>query len=319
MRVPSITLPRSLLAGAAVTVLVVGLLIIGRTALRAEAEATPSGALTVRPPTPPGSVRPVPAFSHAYLIIFENKDVDEVIGDTDAPTFNALRARYAALDVYQGIAHPSQPNYLALVAGSTLGVLDDDVHDVDGPTIFDQLEAAGRDWRLYAENVPPGCYAGAGALDGVDGEGSYVRKHNPAIDFAAIRDDPQRCARIQPLSAFDPAAADLEIIIPNECHDAHDCDLPVADAWLDGFMSKLLASPAYRDGGAVFVLFDEADGRNATNRVPAIVASESIVPGTVSTVAHDHYSVLRTLQDAWGLPCLAASCSANTVGEVFGG
>ena len=318
MRLAPTAILRSLVAIAAVVVLASGLLVIGRVSLHGAALPSPSGALTARLPTPPGSLRAVPALTHAYLIIFENKDVNEVVGNPHAPTFDALRQRYASLDVYQGIAHPSQPNYFALVSGSTMGVLDDAVHDVDGPSIFDQLEASGRDWRLYAENVPPGCYTGAGALDGVDGEGSYVRKHNPAISFASIRDDPKRCARIQPLSAFDPAAAELEIIIPNECHDAHDCDMPVADAWLDRFMTALLASPAYREGGAAFVLFDESDGRNLTNRIPAIVASESIAPGTVSTVAHDHYSVLRTLQEAWGLPCLGASCSANTVGEIFG-
>lgn len=319
MRPISTVVPRSLVALAAVIVLASGLLIVGRASLLWAAAPSPSGAVTDLLSPPPDSLRAVPALSHAYLVIFENKDVDEVTGNADAPTFNALRQRYAALDVYQGVAHPSQPNYLALVSGSTMGVLDDDVHDVDGPTIFDQLEASGRDWRVYAENVPPGCYAGEGAVDGVDGEGAYVRKHEPAISFDAIREDPARCARIQSLDAFDPAAADLEIIIPNQCHNAHSCPIAVADAWLARFTSTLFASSAYRDGGAAFILFDEADGKNETNRIPAIVASEAIAPGTVSTVAHDHYSVLRTLQDAWGLPCLAASCSANTVGEVFGG
>jgi acid phosphatase len=319
MRMPTSSVHRSLTAIAAVVVLVVGLLVVGRVAVGGVPGPTPSGALTTLLPQPSGSLAAVPAFTHAYLVVREYNNVDEVVGNPAAPAFNALRERYAALDVYQGVAHPSQPNYLALVAGSTMGVLDDEVHDVDGPTIFDQLEAAGRDWRVYAENVPPGCFAGADALDGVDGDGQYVRKHNPAISFTAIREDPQRCAKIEPLTAFDPAAADLEIIIPNECHDGHDCAMDVADAWLDRFMTGLLAAPSYQDGGAVFVVFDEADGKNASNRIPVFVASESIAPGTVSTVAHDHYSVLRTLQDAWGLPCLAASCSANTVGEIFGG
>ena len=308
--------PRRLLAVAAVLLVTAGVLVLGRQALGG---GSGGGSLTTLLPVPPGSLRAVPSLSHAYLVIFENKDVAEVTGSPDAPTFNALRDRYASLEVYQGIAHPSQPNYFALVAGSTMGVLDDAVHDVDGPSIFDQLEAAGRDWRVYAENVPPGCFAGEAALDGVDGEGSYVRKHNAAISFDRIRSDPARCARIQPLSEFDPGAADLEIIIPNQCHNGHDCDVSVADAWLDRFMTGLRASSAYRDGGAAFVLFDEADGKNASNRVTAIVAAESIAPGTVSHVPHDHYSILRTLQEAWDLPCLAASCQANTVGEVFGG
>ncbi len=303
---------RRWLAVAGILVIAAGLLAIGGQAL------VRTSRLTVRVPAPPGSLRSVPPLSHAYVVLFENKDISEVIGDPHAPTFNALRERYASLDVYQGIAHPSQPNYLALVSGSTQDVADDDPHDVDAPTIFDQLEATGRDWRVYAEGMPSGCFAGLEAPGSGIGTGTYVRKHNPAISFDAIREDPARCARIQPLGAFDAAAADLEIIIPDQCHDGHDCPVADADAWLDRFMDSLLATPAYQEGGAAFILFDEADSKNASNRVPAIVVSGGIQPGTRSIVPHDHYSILHTLQEAWGLPCLAESCAANTVGEVFG-
>jgi acid phosphatase len=268
-------------------------------------------------PPPSGSFAPVPEFRHAYVIVFENKSLEQFLASPDqAPTFFALRHRYASFDAYQGIAHPSQPNYLAMIAGSTLGIHGNEPKDVAGTTILDQLETSGRDWRVYAENMPPGCFAGTFASGGRDGGGTYARKHDPAISIDSVRESPARCAKIQDLTSFDPAAADLEIIIPNLCHDAHDCALPSADAWLKGFLPGLMASPAYRDGGVIFTLFEESDG-TASNVVPSMVISNDVKPGATSLVPHNHYSLLRTLQQSWGLPCLAASCQANTLGEVF--
>ena len=112
---------------------------------------------------PPGSVQPVPALARVYVIVLENKAYDRIVGGADAPFMNGLIARYGLADAYQAVAHPSQPNYLALVSGSTQAVHDNYLHDVTVPTLFDQLEQAGRSWRVYAENVPPdwglGCLA----------------------------------------------------------------------------------------------------------------------------------------------------------------
>jgi hypothetical protein len=274
-------------------------------------------AVTQLTPAPAGTLVPVPAFRHAYVIVFENKSLEQFLASPDqAPTFFSLRQRYASLDAYQGVAHPSQPNYIAMIAGSTLGIHNNEPMDVQGETILDQLEAAGRDWRVYAENIPPGCFAGTFSTGGRDGSGTYARKHDPAISLDAIRESPARCAKIQDFSSFDPAAADLELIIPNLCNDGHDCSLQKADAWLKGFMPKLMASPAYQDGGVIFTLFEESDG-TASNIVPSMVISNDVKPGTTSLIPHSHYSLLRTLQESWGLPCLAGSCAANTLGEVF--
>jgi hypothetical protein len=272
---------------------------------------------TALAPTPPGTLRPVPTFSHVTVVVMENKSFEAVVGSPQATRFNALRSEYASLDAYQGIAHPSQPNYIAMAAGSTHGVLDNRPVDVSAPTVFDQLEQHGRDWRVYAENMPPGCFTGASALDGRDGPGEYVRKHNPAISFIAIQRDPARCAKIGDLTAFDPGAADLEIVIPNMCHDSHDCPLETADAWLGELLAMIMASTAYLEGGVIFVVFEESNDRQPRNHVPAIVISETVIRGHRSSVPHTHYSLLRTLQEAWSLPCLASSCEANTFGEVF--
>ncbi len=282
------------------------------------ASAAASLARTNLTPAPSGPAAPVPQFSHVFTIVLENRSSITVLKGAQAPYFNQLAAKYGLTDAYQAVAHPSQPNYLALFSGSTQGVTDDARHDLDAPTIASQLEAAGRSWRVYAENVSDGCFAGLTAKDGPDGTGTYARKHEPAISFTAINGSPTRCANIKPMSAFDPVAADYSMIVPNLCNDAHDCPLSTADAWLKKVVPQILDSPAWKDGGVLFITFDEADGQEReVNRVPTLVIAPSVVPGTRSSVPHSHYSLLRTIQDGLGLDCLALSCQANTMGEFF--
>jgi hypothetical protein len=260
---------------------------------------------------------PVPPLSHVYVLVLENKGYDRIVGSADAPFLNRLIDRYGLAEAYQGVAHPSQPNYLAMFSGSTHGVTDDHDHDLTGPTIADQLEAAGKTWRVVAENVPTDCFAGSTATDGPDGTGTYARKHNPAISFGSIRDDPARCANITDLSHFDPAAADYTLLVPNLCHDMHDCSISEGDAFVRDLVGRITASSAWQDGGVLFVTFDESEGSDSTGRVATIVVSPEVRAPMRSTIPHNHYSLLRTIEDGLGLGCLGEACSANTLGEFF--
>jgi phospholipase C len=266
---------------------------------------------------PDGSTAAVPAFSHVYVLVLENKAFDAVVGSDSAPYLSGLAARYGVATNYDGLFHPSQPNYLAMVSGSRLGVEDDASHDLDAPTLFDQLESRGLDWRVAVENVPDGCFTGATAQGGPDGPGTYVRKHNPAISFTAIRSSAERCEKITPLSAFDPMAAEVQFIVPNLCHDMHDCSVADGDAWLSSWVPDLLASPGWREGGVLFITFDESSDKDAEARVATFVIASSVPPGARSGEQHDHYALLRTIEDAFDLDCLAGSCSANPLGEFF--
>jgi hypothetical protein len=284
----------------------------------ARSAARISLARTSLTPTPSGAPAAVPRFSHVFTIVLENRSAATVLGSAEAPYLDELAARYGVAEGYQAVAHPSQPNYLALFSGSTHGVTDDARHDLDAPTIADQLEAAGRSWRVYAENVPTGCFTEPTADGGPDGSGTYARKHEPAISFRSISGSPTRCADIRPISDFDPTVADYAFIVPNLCNDAHDCPLSIADAWLSKLVPRILGSSAWKDRGVLFITFDEADGQDReVNRVATLVIAPSVVPGTRSSMAHSHYSLLRTIQDGLGLDCLALSCGANTLGEFF--
>ena len=176
----------------------------------------------------------------------------------------------------------------------------------------------GKTWRVFAENVPTNCFGGEVGVNGEDGTGFYARKLNPAISFTDISRAPARCANITDFTHLDPAAADYALIVPNLCHDMHDCSVAAGDSFLKGFVPKILNSGAWRDGGALFITWDEGTtNAGGGGRVPLIVISNRVPKGFQSATAHNHYSLVRTIEEAWGLGCLNESCKANTLDEFF--
>src|SRR4051812_24093593 len=108
---------------------------------RVLAAAVVFGLLSAAAGAAPGRV---PRVDHVVVIVFENHERDSVIGNPLAPTFTALAHRYAQATNYRAVAHPSLPNYLALVSGSTHGVKNDCTDCLQrGPTIGSQLTQAG--------------------------------------------------------------------------------------------------------------------------------------------------------------------------------
>jgi phosphatidylinositol-3-phosphatase len=282
-------------------------------------QGPPSAAPATQPPesAAPGST--LPAFSHVFLIVMENHDVGQIVGSRDAPYLNELIARGGLATTYAPIRHPSQPNYLGLFSGSVHGDKDDGPHDIQAPTLADQLEAARLTWRVVAQNWPGGCFTGATASGGEDGPGTYVRKHNPAISFTTISGDPARCQNIIDLSRFDPAAASFQFIVPNLCNDMHDCPVSAGDQFLSSFVPKILQSSAWSDGGVLFITWDEGpEGSHGLHDVPLIVLSSRTPAGMQSAAPHTHYSLLLTIERAWHLPCLDEACYATDLAEFFG-
>lgn len=265
---------------------------------------------------PSGSIRRV------WLIIMENEEDATVLGSPDAPYLNGLAEKYGLATNSFATGHHSLLNYIALVAGSTLGVTTDSPYKLAGPTIFSQLTAVGRPWRLYAQDDPEGCYAGVqvdGALDGPGSPGAYVRRHNPAINFGAIANDPAQCANIQPLRGFEPTAAPFELIVPNLINDMHNGTIAQGDAFLAAFVPEITSSAAFNAGSVLFITFDEGSTNAGSfgddgGHIATLIIAPGMPAGYRTGAYADHLSILRTAEDVLGLPCLAGACAREPLG-----
>jgi phosphatidylinositol-3-phosphatase len=267
------------------------------------------------PEVAPPSAR-VPDFRHVVLVVFENEEATSIAGNPDAPTFNALARRYATLTKYDAIGHPSLPNYLALVSGSAHGIRSDCTDCiVRARNLADTLAAAGKTWKTYAEDLPyPGFTGGY--------SGRYAKKHDPFLYFRDVVDSMARRNRVEPFPQLGRDLArrrlpDFSLVIPNLCNDMHDCSIATGDAWLKAHIVPLLRSPQLRKG-VVFVVFDEGTtDTGGGGRIAALALGPTVRRGSRFTRATNHYGLLRTIEDAWGLPRLGFSRKGTPVGGIW--
>ncbi len=245
-----------------------------------------------------------------------------MIGNKQMPYFNELATSYTLLTQEYAVTHPSLPNYLALIGGDTFGVTFDCTKCIyNAITLPDHIEASGRTWKAYQEDMPSPCYAGAEA-------GNYAMKHNPFVYFEPIRLDPARCARsVVPLPQLysDVAAGtlpDYAFITPNLCNDAHDCGVGVADDWLKSLMTILLPL-LDREGTPYLVILTWDEGQEdhsccglpaeAGGRIATILVSPQVKAGFEDATPYTHYSILKTIEAAWQLPYLGHAADPDNV------
>jgi hypothetical protein len=250
----------------------------------------------------------------------ENHEYGSIVGSSHAPYLNALIRRYGLATNYHAVTHPSLPNYLALFAGSNFGIHDDGIHNLTARNLADQLAAHGRTWHVYAQDLPSRCYARSAAYGGVDligAAGWYVRKHEPAISFTDISRNATRCGRITHLAGFSPSAASFELIVPNMTNDMHDGTIAQGDAFLRGFVPRITGSAAFARSLLIITWDEGTTSLGGGGHVATIVIAPGVRAGFRSSISHTHYSLLRTVEDAWALGCLNHSCSANDLREFF--
>jgi phospholipase C len=271
--------------------------------------------------------------SHVVIVIFENKTFVDVLGSPEAPYINSLVPRAAVPKSMFGVAHPSLTNYLALTGGRTNGIKQDCIScHFHNPNIADQLERAGLTWKGYMEGMPRPCYQGAFAgrwdrnlnrrwIDPVarslfpHGYGSaYAKKHDPFMYYDAIRNNPRRCANVVPFQrlAGDLRAGrlpDFAFISPDLCNSMHDCKVGAGDRFLSRLVPEIL--PRLGQHGFLVITWDEGrtnrrccGGRAKAGRIPTLILGPDVRPGAGGSGDYDHYSTLRTIEDAFGLPHL---------------
>ena len=253
------------------------------------AGSTPTG-----PPAATG--RP----DHVVVVVMENHAYGDVVGSGSAPWVNTLPA--AVFTNWHAVTHPSQPNYLALFSGSTQAVTDDSCpQHFDAPNLGQQLIGAGYTFAAYSEGLPQ-------AGDTVCQAGGYARKHAPWTDFGNLP-----AATGQPFTAFGPDYSRLPtvaFVIPDLCHDTHDCPVRVGDDWLAGHLAGYLAWA--RTHNSLLVITYDEDDNGAGNHILTVVAGAGVRPGRYG-VAGDHYTLLRTLESLYGLAPLGAAAARSPV------
>jgi phosphatidylinositol-3-phosphatase len=283
--------------------------------------STPTSTATSAVTLTPAPAPYVPPFEHIVLILFENKEFGSVIGNPDMPVYNRLAQEYTLLTQFYAVRHPSLPNYIALIGGDTFGITSD-CNDcfVNAPSLPDLVEASGRTWKTYQEDMPQPCFLGS--------KQNYAQKHNPFVYFDPIRLDSGRCPRS--VVPFTDLSTDIQagtlpnyiFISPNLCNDAHDCSLKVADSWLENLLSTLV--PALDADGQPYLVvltFDEGQGNGsccglpaqAGGRIPVVLVSPSVKNAFQDDTPYTHYSLLKTIAESWGLDYLGHAADANNV------
>ena len=233
-------------------------------------------------------------------VVLENTNYDAALRQ---PFLGSLARRGALLTHFTAEAHPSQPNYIALVSGSTFGVNSDGNVSLDQRHVGDLLEAKGLHWKVYAEGYPGNCFLGAAA-------GAYVRKHVPFLSFKNVQNDPSRCSSIVNASQLtidvrDGTLADYSLYVPDQMNDGHDTGVAYADRWLSARFGPLLQDPRFTKGLLFVVTFDESkDDIFSGNRVATILLGNAVAPGTTLDARYDHNSLLRLAEDVLGLGSL---------------
>lgn len=248
-----------------------------------------------RPPARPEAFDQI---KHVVIIILENGSPVEA---RKQPYLRSLMKKGAFLADYHGVTHPSQPNYIAMTAGSFFNIFWDENTNLDKSHIGDLLENAGKTWKVYAEGYPGNCFLGAT-------HGLYARKHVPFLSYKNVQSNRARCANIVNSSQFfsdivDDALPHYALYIPDLDNDGHNTGLAYADKWLKRTFEPIFNDPKTMSETLFILTFDEDDGFHF-NQIYTVFLGAGIRAGSTSKEKYDHYDMLRTMEEIFSLGSL---------------
>lgn len=256
-----------------------------------------------------------------FIIMLENRERANAIGSA-MPYLTSLATANAQASQMYAITHPSLPNRVAVTAGATFGITDDTVKVLNVDNIFDQIERAGKGWKLYAEDMPIPC-------DTRESD-TYPAYHNSALYYASIRNNTSRCAaHVQPLTQLTTDIANHTVpafvwIEPNQLNNGHDTSASDADHWLAGFVPTILDSTAYKNGGKLIITFDEGETKAgccnneaAGGNIAFVAMSPGGPHGLVDSRQLTMYSLERTIGDLLGVTVSGAGATAPSLTDLF--
>jgi acid phosphatase len=257
---------------------------------------------------PAGRTAPGRKVSKVLVFVVENHSADQM--RTGLPWVARLGDRYGHTTDYHGIRHPSLPNYLAIAGGSTFGVADDAgpaVNHAAAPSVFGRALAAGRTATVFADGMTSRCQTAS--------EGRYAVKHNPWAYFAGER---AQCRRHDlPLRRLSGAVRGgtlpaVGMVVPDLCHDAHDCALTVANRWLKRHVRAVMGGPDWASGRLAVVITADEDDDHHANTVLTVVAHPGL-DHAVTGRAMSHYALSRSLSQVAGTAPLRKASKAPSL------
>jgi hypothetical protein len=282
---------------------------------------------------------PASSIKHVFVVAMENTDARDIYGKkTRAPYINnSLIPNYARA---ANFADPlpklhSEPHYIWMEAGTHK--FDDHTFttDADPSTknstgtanhLSTQIQKTGTvTWMTYQEDIAPGQCP-------VVTDFPYAPKHNPFVFFRDVSGSPPRSdneycrMHTKPYAAF---AADLAtdnmanyvFITPNLCNDMHGdekCpkgdDVTAGDRWLSTELPRIIDWIG-KNSGVIFVVWDE--GSSKKRPIPFFAIGPGVKTGYVSNVKYDHGSLVRSVEEIFGLPTLPTVSAKNNFADMF--
>ncbi|TLZ05309.1 MAG: hypothetical protein E6K39_12705, partial [Gammaproteobacteria bacterium] len=268
-----------------------------------------------------------------FLIMMENHNWSDIKGNATAPYINnTLLAIGAHAEQYfnpPGI-HPSLPNYLWLEAGTNFGILADDSpsagHQSTTMHLVTLLKNANITWKAYQEDI-------AGTSCPLSNVSGYATKHNPFVYFDDVTNSLSSTSAycIAHVRPFTELATDLanntvasyNFITPNLTNDMHDGTIADGDTWLAANVPVILNSAAYKQGGVLFITWDEGEGGSAPGDtkdgpIAMMVLSPKAKVGYQNTIHYDHSSTLRTVEEIFKVsPMLGGAANQTDLSDLF--
>ena len=252
----------------------------------------PIGAPEKSPGAGPVSAEASNNFDQLVVVLMENHDLPDIYGP--APYMTQLADQYALSQHWASLTNPSQPNYIGLIGGSLFGVSGDGNHpNLNHPTIVDIMENTGKTWKAFAEDAG-GSGCGLSPPRGED--------HFPFLSYTTITGNSARCANLLPgssnevISAFN-AGTNFIWLTPNDCNNMHSCSVSVGDNYIHGWVPTLLSAMSGKKA-ALILMYDE--GYRSPPLIYMGFSGTAAKTAYKSTVAYNHYSFIKLLEDVWG-------------------
>lgn len=246
-------------------------------------------------------------FERIFILVMENRSYKQTL---NTPAWRSIIQTSAWFTGMYATTHPSQPNYVAMIAGSTLNCKDNGYFSTNETTIINLLNKAGVSWKSYQENYTalitttrPRCN------DAMElAQGLYVRRHNPFMFSAAVRNNVTECEKIVNADqlAIDIVKRQLTqfaFYTPNMKNNAHDTDLTYAGNYLRQWLHVHLNNAYFMNGTLLIVTFDEDEVHaGQTNHIPMLMWGKNYLhSGITISGTFNHYSLTRLLEENWNL------------------